>query len=172
METFKPKHIQRWFEQINYQGDNFDDYYVAYWRFFRCTPLERSNFKFIRDHLSGVHELGAPWVIYPTFTDAVMMSRYYIMVHKDCTKGLRAADLYAGRVKQFGSLDPTSEAQLDIDSIEKRWHMLGLKGKVEICQEAGVSIFLARRYDFPGNPELMDVFTEAQFDDSLSNFKV
>ena len=48
---YKPQYLKRWVEQINYIGENFDDYYVAAWRFFRCTPLERSNFRYIREHL-------------------------------------------------------------------------------------------------------------------------
>lgn len=153
-----PKHLKRWREQVNFSGENFDDYYVAIWRFFRCTPVERSNFKYIRAHLADCWAL-PDQVIEPNFTDEVMMARFYIMVHKDADKALRMADMFAERIKRKGSLDPEAERQLNWDTIVRIWRLMSLRGKVEICNEADVSIFAARREN-PTHESLIELLSE------------
>jgi hypothetical protein len=145
--SYTPKHIARWREQINYTGESFDDYYIAAWRFFRCTPCERSNFLYVKEHLvdcgdtKGIEEVA--------FSDEVMMSRYYIFVHQDNERALRMADMFAERVKRKGSLDPEQEERMCYVEVHKRWHLAKLHLKAAYCHEAGISIFAARSYDFP-----------------------
>lgn len=156
---YTPEHVERWKEQINYEGDNFDDFYVIMFRFFRCTPLERANFKYISDHLkdSGADD---GHVIFPSFTDEVMMCRYYIMVHKDADRALRMADMFAGRIKRKGSLDPDLESAMNWKGVRKSWHMKSLRAKISLCSEAGISIFAAREVD-PKHDDLLALLSEA-----------
>lgn len=154
---YKPKHLKRWIEQINYTGANFDEYYVAVWRFFRCTPLERSNFKYVREHLRDCGDTSG--YVEAAFTDEVMMCRYYLLVHETADRALKMADMFAGRVKQKGSLDPDGERELDLAAVTKIWHMKSIAGRVELCQEAGVSIFAARRKD-PTHELLIESLSE------------
>lgn len=158
--AYAPKHIKRWIEQINYEGQDFNDYYVAIFRFFRCTPLERANFKYVKEHLSDCGAGSETMVIFPNFTDEVMMCRYYVLVHKDFDRGLRMADMFAARIKSKGSLDPEAEAQLNWAGITKSWHQKSLDTKVALCKEAGVSIFIARRTD-PTHESLIELLSEA-----------
>jgi hypothetical protein len=158
-KTYTPQHLRRWREQVNYQGDNFDDYYVAIWRFFRCTPLERSNFRYVKDHLND-SGAAAGAVILPSFTDEVMMCRYYVMVHQDATRALKMADMFAERIKRKGSLDPDGERQLNWDAIVKIWHLMATPGRIQLCREANVSIFAARRQD-PTHESLIELLSEA-----------
>jgi hypothetical protein len=146
--SFEPQHIERWYETVNYDGSNFDGYYVASWRFFRCSPLERSNHEFIKQHLkdSGAAE---GQVIFPVFTDEVMGLRYYVMVRGDFAKGLRMADMYAKRIADKGSLDPENESQMDRQGIKHAWQSSGLAARVNMCRDAGLSIFAARSKKFP-----------------------
>lgn len=154
---YKPKHIKPWREPVNYEGENFDDHYVAIWRFFRCTPLERSNFKYVKEHLSDCGDSG---VIFPKFTDQVMTCRYYIMIHKDSGRALKMADMFAERIKRKGSLDPALASQLNWDAVVKLWHFMKLPSKISMCHEAGVSIFAARRKD-PTHESLIALLSEA-----------
>lgn len=131
-----PKHLTLWREQINYEGENFDDYYVAIWRFFRCTPLERSNFKYVKQHLMDCGDTSG--IIFPSFTDEVMMCRYYILIHKDSHRALRMADMFAARIKLKGSLDPEGEKQLDNSHSQRQWKMATVETRTGLCQEAGV----------------------------------
>jgi hypothetical protein len=147
LEAFKPKHLKLWKEQINYEGHNFDEFYVAIWRFFRCTPLERSNFKYVKQHLQDCGDTTG--VIFPSFTDEVYMCRYYVMIHKDNARALRMADMFADRVKRKGSLDPEGEKQLDVSHSQRQWKMSTIESRVQLCQEADVSIFAARRNTIP-----------------------
>lgn len=156
---YTPKHLKKWIEYVNYTGNNFDDFYVANWRFFRCTPTERSNFKYIKDHL---RDCGVPegMVIFPSFTDELMMCRYYILVHKDCERALRMADMFAERVERKGSLDPEAEVQLDRAAVTKCWHFKSIDARIGLCREAGISIFAARR-EAPTHELLVELLSEA-----------
>lgn len=145
---YKPDHLKPWVEQINYEGEDFSNYYVASWRFFRCSPTERSNHDYIKEHLndSGGKEAD---VISPTFTDEVMGFRYYVLVHKDFERGLKMADMFAERVERKGSLDPENEARVDRKSIKHSWRMFALLARITVCRDAGISIFAARSNVFP-----------------------
>ena len=146
--AFEPLYIQRWIEQVNYDGLPFDGYYVASWRFFRCSPVERSNHEYIKAHLkdSGAAE---GQVIFPVFTDEVHALRYYVMVRGDFTKGLRMADMYAKRIIDKGSLDPENESQMDRNSIKHSWNSASTQGRINMCRDAGISIFAARSKRLP-----------------------
>lgn len=146
--AYKPMHIKRWIHQINYSGETFHDYYVAAWRFFRCSPRERANFDYIRLHLadSGADDDS---VIEVSFTDAVMGFRYAVLVHESADKALKMADMFAKRVEKKGSLDPENEIIVDRKSIRHTWARCGLEARVHLCREAGVSIFAARKQTIP-----------------------
>jgi len=141
---YAPKHLRRWITQVNYDGQEFHDYYVAAWRFFRCTPVERVNYQYIREHMSDCGAEGAQ-VLFTDFTDDVMSTRHYVLVHQDFDRGLKMADMFAERVRRKGSLDPEGEHQLDAAGVLRSWQSTGLLGKMVLCREAGVSIFAARR---------------------------
>lgn len=157
--TFKPKHILRWREQVNYTGENFDQYFIAYWRFFRCTPMDRANFKYIKEHLLDCGTSPGQ-IIFPAFTDEVQLCRYYILIHEDAERALKMADMFGERVHRKGSLDPELEQAMNWAGICKSWRLKSLQGKVDICKEAGVSIFAARRYT-PNHELLAEVLAEA-----------
>lgn len=160
METaYIPRHLKRWFEQVNYEGGDFTDYYVAAWRYFRCSPVERANFAYIREHLSDCGADEAQ-VIFPVFTDAVMSCRYYVMVHKDCERGLRMADMFAERIKRKGVLDPDAEKQIDAEAVALTWRKSQLHTRVLLCQEAGVSPFIAR-HEVLTNDSVIQLMSEA-----------
>lgn len=160
MEAFTPKHLEPWVEQINYEGQNFDDYYVAAWRFFRCTPAERANFKFVKARLQE-HNLPAWAVICPAFTDEVCLVRYYILIHKDCQKALRLSDVWAARTKLGEILDPTMAETLDRKGVHKHWKMSNVSTRVRYCQEHQLSIFAARRNELPDSQSLFEQLSEA-----------
>jgi hypothetical protein len=151
---YKPKHLERWYERVNYTGENFDDFYVAAWRLFRCTPVERSNFAYIKSMVSGsfedpqtAREDGI--LVHATFTDEVYLARYYVLVHHTCDRALRMADMLAERVSRKGSLDPESEKSMDINSVRKTWKRSELLARIRLCSEAGVSIFASRHDTLP-----------------------
>jgi hypothetical protein len=153
---YTPNHLEKWVEYVNYTGDNFDEYYIASWRFFRCSPVERSNFAYIKDHLKGCFTVPSAaeeqgLLIFPTFTDEVMSCRYYILIHKSQDKALRMADMFAERIERKGSLDPEQEIEMDRKASRLTWNKSRLVSRYRYCKDAGVSIFAARRTIFPDN---------------------
>jgi len=156
--------LQKWIEQINYSGELFLDYYVASWRFFRCSPVERSNHDFIKEHLQD-SGFAPGQVVFPTWTDEVMGFRYGVLVRQDFEKGLRMADMYARRIAAKGSLDPEGELRADQKSIRHSWQVCGLQARIELCKDAGISIFAARRENFPIQhaPKLYAAMSEVHY---------
>lgn len=154
---YRPKNLQAWHEQINYEGQNFDDYYVAIWRFFRCTPLERSNFKYVKTHLIDCGDTAG--LIFPSFTDEVMMCRYYVLIHKDNVRALRMADMFADRVRRKGSLDPDGERQLDITHSQRQWKMSTVEARIKLCKEAGEPELSAQSDTIPDS--LIELLSES-----------
>ena len=146
--TYEPTHIRPWVELINYQGDSFDGYYIAAMRFFKCTPVERSNYDYILEHLE---DTGADddQVIDVMFSDDSYLCRHYILVRKDATKALKMADMFAERVIRKGSLDPEMEETIDRAAVMRKWGKSAIRHRVAHCREAGVSIFAARKSYFP-----------------------
>jgi hypothetical protein len=145
MSKYIPQHLEKWYERVNYSGANFDGYYVAIWRLMRCSPAERSNYNYVKAHLE---DSGEP-VEVVTFTDAVYTYRYYVLVPETSTKALRMADMFAKRIQAKGSLDPDGEAMEDLRGVKSAWKNSKLLAKIRMCSEAGVSIFAARREEFP-----------------------
>jgi hypothetical protein len=150
-----PRHIRPWVEYVNYQGDNFDGYWVAAWRFFRCSPLDRSNFKYIKDHLLQCGNREGIELV--TFSDALMLCRYYILVHESNQKALRMADMFAERIKRKGSLDPDMEVNINARAIQTKWRKSTTRARVEYCRESGVSVFAARRDTLPPGDKIREV---------------
>jgi hypothetical protein len=140
---YQPKHLQRWQELINYQGDNFDGYWIAHKRFFRCTPTERSNARYIKEHLQDCRNTEG--LVFASFTDSIMLLRYYILIREDNEPALKMADMLAERIKRKGSLDPDMEQRMREEGVQRAWKQASLKRRVNYCRESGVSIFAARR---------------------------
>lgn len=149
-QPFRPQLLERWHEQINYQGDNFDGFYVAAWRLMRCHPADRSNFRYVQAHLAdSVPADQRHLIVNATFTDDVYSFRYYVLVHESCERALRMADMFAKRILAKGSLDPDGESLEDLRGVKAAWQRSKLGAKVRMCREAHVSIFAARRPKFP-----------------------
>lgn len=157
MTIFTPKHMRRWREQINYSGDNFDAYFICTWRFFRCSPAERANFKYIRRQCA-LHDLPEGAVIFPKFTDSIRIYRFYVLAHQDFLKSLRLCDLWAGRIAQRRCLDRDAERVEDDTTTERTWRQSEIPQRIEMCVEAGISPLDCHEDAVP--PEVSAVLSE------------
>lgn len=154
---YQPKHLQRWQELINYKGENFDDYYIVHWRFFRCTPTERANHQYIQHRL---REVGGDGIEFAVFTDAIMLLRYYVLVHKDNERALKTAENLLERMHRDGCLDEKLREKMHQESMQRQWNQATLKKRVGFCQEAGISVFAARRKVIPTDPKILHILGE------------
>lgn len=112
--------LQRWFEQVNYEGLDYSDYFVAAQRFFRSNALERATFQYIREALHGTMDSswpvpGIPPVIDVTFQDDCLVARYMALVHKDFEKGIKMAEMFMERLLRKGYVDPETAGIHDVD---------------------------------------------------------
>ncbi len=113
--------LQPWVEMENYEGLDHTGYLIAASRLFRCSKLERATFAYIREHmhdLGGVVDRYLPNVIDVTFHDDCLVYRYMVLVHKDCAKGIRMAEMFASRLDAKGYVDPESADIEDADDLE------------------------------------------------------
>lgn len=159
MINFRPQHMRPWQETVNYSGENFDKFFVVTWHFFRCSPAERANFKYIRRH-ARLHEFPRGSLIFPKFTDAIRLFRVYALAHQDFPKVLRICDMWAKKIAGRRCLDHNGERREDESTVERTWRQSELRQRMEMCSDAGLSIFAARRTVIP--PEVCAVLSEVQ----------
>lgn len=148
--TYEPDYLKPWQEMINYQGENLDDYYIAAMRLFKCSPLERSNFEYIKHQVLGCFEKPSDAlldnvVMVAHFTDEVHSLRYYVLIHRTADRALKMADMLVSRAMRKGSLDPEKEHQYALVACNGAWRNATRRDRIQFCTEAGVSIFAARR---------------------------
>lgn len=141
--TFTPRHVKHWIEKINYIGRDYSQYYLAAYRHYRCSPFERDTFAHIRDHL---HDLGAEasQVIDVTCSDALLQARFYVLVHQDFERGLKAADMFAQRLWDKGTLLPENDYTLEVHADERPFNAADVTGHFAIVPGTNTT-FTSRR---------------------------
>jgi len=83
-----------------------------------------------------------------------------VMVHQSFDRGLRMADMFAERIRRKGVLDPDAEKQIDAEAVALTWRKSQLHTRVSLCQEAGVSPFVAR-HDTLTHADIIQLMSEA-----------
>jgi hypothetical protein len=110
--------LQRWFAQVNYEGIDYSDYYIAAQRFFRCTGMERATFTYIREQMHGAVDPSENFqdvVLDVTFQDDCLIARYMVLVHKDFERGVRMAQMFLDRLERKGYVDPETADELCVE---------------------------------------------------------
>lgn len=106
-----------WREMSNYEGTNYSDYLIAAHRFFRCSKLEQATFAYIREHMHDLTQ-SRNLVLDVTFQDDCLVYRYMVLVHKDFSRGVRMAEMFADRLDAKGYVDPDSADVENDDEFE------------------------------------------------------
>ena len=106
----KPKYLEKWYEAANYEGVDYSGYYVAAQRMFRCNPMERLTYYYVResllDSVPSTHPHLDLSVIEVAFKDECLVARYMVLVHESFDRGLRMADMFVERLIRKGYVDP------------------------------------------------------------------
>ena len=159
---YTPKHLKRWTsedpatgETSNYIGERPDDCYVGP---VSVNPgsncLTRANWKVIATELESlgaeIHRFGH-WAC-----------GWYeiLLIPPDADDALERADYWAARLQDYPVADETVWSDMEFEEAYQWWKDMGLRGRVELCEEAGISIFAARHVDqIPDNTYIWDRLT-------------
>ena len=101
------QHLQRWHALVNYDGIDYDTYYIAAARMYSCSRIERDEFAHVRESLK---DCGARGVIDVTCSDELLHARYYVLVHEDSARAMKMAEMFAARRHNKGYILPEEDA--------------------------------------------------------------
>jgi hypothetical protein len=138
IENFKA--IKRWTLPDSYCGATWEDYFVFLGQSRDSSTLERSNFECGLEALGGECE----GVIVVRENHWAVGWVEWIAIHKDNSEALEAADEMLCALSDYPILNESHFSELELSEAENYWQQLPIRYRVELCQEAGVSVFAAR----------------------------
>lgn len=137
--------LKRWELPDSYMGAEWPEYFVFLGQHRDSDALSRSNFECGLKTLGGESE-----------TVIIVRERHWavgwvewIAIHESDSAAILAADEMRCALDSYPVLNEDHFSELEWTEAETQWEMLPLKYRVELCAEAGVSIFAARRDYIP-----------------------
>lgn len=151
--------LKRWKRPRYYIGKSWPDWYVGLGRHRESDTLDQSNFEvFFRevqaasDKLS-INEPDIGWDGGSEEIDSVHVVREghslvgwveWVAIHKDDKGALAKAQSLFDRLNRYPVLDEDHWGNLEDEEINQYWQGCSIRERVDICRDAGVSIFAAR----------------------------
>lgn len=157
-----PEHLTKWTSADpatgstdNYCGETPCDHYVgpvSVNRESRC--LERANWEVVSKELESlggeIHRFGH-WAV--GWYELVLISD----TAEDC---LQRADYWAEKLDNYPVADETVWSEMEYEEAYRYWEAMGISSRVQLCTEAGISIFAARHVDvIPDSTLIWDSLT-------------
>ena len=134
------KSLTRWTLPDSYYGAEWPEYFVFLSQSRDSDALTRSNFECGLNALGGESE-----------TVQVVRERHWavgwvewIAIHESDTESLQRADEMLCALSDYPVLDESHFSELEHSEAESQWQQMPIKWRVELCQEAGISVFSAR----------------------------
>ena len=157
--TYQPEHLERWsadgptaFDSAaNYAGADLSDFYVAPVSITRDSQLlARCNWEVVTAQLASLasHEE----------TGVASMGHWacgwyeIFLIHKDDAPALQAADEWACALADYPVADELRWSEMEWEAVGEYWERASLRERIEELERAGLSIFAARRDEFPEDP--------------------
>ena len=139
------KALTRWTMPDSYMGAQWPEYFVFLSQSRDADALTRSNFECGLESLGGESE-----------TIIVVRERHWavgwiewIAVHEsDADAILKAEDMLCA-LSDYPVLNESHFSELEHSEAENQWQQMPIKYRVELCQEAGISVFSARHDYIP-----------------------
>jgi hypothetical protein len=141
-----PKHLKRWSMPPSYFGPSWAEYYTAGVGQSRDSDcLEQSNFAVMLAALGGESET----VVVVRESHWAVGWVEWIAVHESDTTALKIADEQCARLAAYPILNEDDFGRREFEAQCEAWENAGLRGRMEYCHRAGISIFAARRSERP-----------------------
>lgn len=139
--------LNRWTLPDSYVGAEWPEYFVFLSQARDSDALSRSNFE------CGLRALGGE-----SESVVVVRERHWavgwvewIAIHESDVTAILSADEIACALSDYPVLDESHFSELEWTEAEQYWESLQLSERVELCAEAGISIFAARRNYIPSD---------------------
>ena len=139
------KAIKRWNRPDHYAGADWPEYFVFLGQHRDSDSITRSNF------IVGLRELGGE-----SETVIVVRERHWavgwvewIGIHESDEARIIEADEMLCAIESYPVLSDDHHGQMEWDEACEQWEMMPLRYRVELCRDAGVSIFAARHDYIP-----------------------
>jgi len=137
--------LERWTMPDSYFGAEWPEYFVFIGQSRDSDALTRSNFE------CGLRALGGE-------SESVIVVRErhwavgwveWIAIHESNAEAILAADEMRCAIDSYPILDESHFSELEWEEAQTQWDTMPLKYRVELCAEADISIFAARRCSIP-----------------------
>lgn len=139
------KHLKRWEMPDSYFGAEWPEYFVFLSQHRDSDALTRSNFQCGLEYIGGESET----VIVVRESHWAVGWVEWIAIHESDATALEYAESALKAIDGYPVLNEDHFCQLENEEAENYWQQLPIKYRVELCQEAGVSIFAARHDYIP-----------------------
>ena len=138
--------LKRWTRAPNYVGQTYCDHFVILGQHRDSGSLTRSSFQTALKMLGGEGDQ----VIVARSNHWAVGWIETIMVHESASKELlETAQEILHSLEQYPVLDDDHWSQLEYDELYDYWENASLRGRVDHCKRANVTIFAARHDDAP-----------------------
>ena len=160
--TYKPENLRAYTRPQHYAGPDYYSYYSFLGQSRDSGALERSNFTRGLELIGGESE--TVLVIRDSHWAVGWVETIYI--HESDEKALRAADEIKGALADYPVVDESHYSELEWTEVCEAWECARVRDRVDAIKQShcrGVSIFAARRDEFPQGDEngaLFDYFRE------------
>jgi hypothetical protein len=142
---YTPKKLTLWQHPESYYGAAWPDYYVFLSQSRDSDALTRSNFGYGLKLLGGESE-----------SVQVIRERHWacgwiewIGIEKSDFKALEIADKIMMDLESYPVLNEDHFSEIEYSESENYWQQLPINYRVELCQDANISIFAARHDYIP-----------------------
>lgn len=139
--TYQPEHLKRWTLPDSYAGAHWPDYFVFLGQHRDSDTLTRSNFTCGLDAIGGETE-----------TVKVIRERHWavgwvewIAIHQSDATALQKADEIAAGLEDYPVVNEDHWSELEYNEAWEYWAGESVSHRVYLCQQAGISVFAARR---------------------------
>jgi len=137
--------LEQWRHPENYAGEVWPGYRVFLSQNRDSDALTRSNFERGLALIGGESE-----------TVQVVRERHWacgrvewIGIHEDNAEAIAKAEAILEKLDGYPVLDDDHFSELEWNEAHDTWEGLSLRERVDLCREAGLSIFAARYPDMP-----------------------
>jgi hypothetical protein len=149
--------LNLWNKPANYFGADWSDYYVIMGQHRDSDILTRCNWQVATETLETLAtQLDAFDSEGDSFLQIAHASHWAVgwcdtlLLHKDAPAQLIAeAERIISDLRDYPILDENLFSEMEENEANETWNFISLRERIELCAEAGISIFHARHKYFP-----------------------
>lgn len=142
---FEPENLKLWTHPDSYAGEVWPCYYVFLSQHRDSDCLTRSNF------IRGLELIGGESETVQVVREGHWAVGWveWIAIHQDDEAALKIADEIAAALQDYPVADESHFSEMEWNEAQDYWASMSIRERAGLCEEAGISIFAARRDYIP-----------------------